>query len=597
VQSVASELPFLGQDVALKVLSENLSQLELPNGRSRMVLVRGRPGFGKTRLLKELRKQLHETDRRFVSGVFSRQENSLPFHALANAFNEYLLSVRKYDSVESERLRARFSETLGSQGWLLAELLPGIIPFLDENSGNYNVVSEGDEDENSHLVKAFADFMRGIATDGQGLVVIFENIQWADEKSMALLDNFFSNSNSSNQKILMVLSFRASDEAENKVVFDFLHKYQRLKRRYSEIKLDPLGETEVARLVRAILPGKIDGEAQLTQYCFNTSRGNPLFVIELIKSLVASDGVLAIPSTDSVNWKFQSNHSRPLSPVESIDLLLDQLESFDPDEREYIQVAAVCGMTFQFELLTGDNQSQKTMAARAIQKAVSLGLLMKVSDSQEFLALGKSFAFCHPSIKETIYNRIPRMRRIELHRRIALKMFETMPHPTEKHVFYLAHHFQNSLAHEQDDQRLVDLAFRFGIEAGEFALNNGSWQSAETYFETSLNLFANCSSSIGLPCTKARLLLRLSQIFDHQKKTKRALYYLRESMQVPLNPEQMVEMAAATLHFQLVHGAIGESIKLADDTIKKFSILDDVPKFFSRVLFWIGIWRDSLLLK
>src|SRR5690606_1203416 len=92
-QAVSAQLSLVGRDEEMRHLLEGYAAASASKGRSRIALVRGSAGIGKSRLKAEFQAYLARRKVKFVSGSFSQHENALPFNALANAFNEYLYRV------------------------------------------------------------------------------------------------------------------------------------------------------------------------------------------------------------------------------------------------------------------------------------------------------------------------------------------------------------------------------------------------------------------------------------------------------------------------------------------------------------------------
>ncbi len=129
--AVSAKLPLCGREEELSALLEGYQATGASNGRSRLSVISGPPGTGKTRLLGELRAELSKRNARFVSGRFVEHEVALPFNAIANAFNEYLSNVLDHHLPEAERIRFNMQTLLGPVAHLIADIIGGLRPFLE----------------------------------------------------------------------------------------------------------------------------------------------------------------------------------------------------------------------------------------------------------------------------------------------------------------------------------------------------------------------------------------------------------------------------------------------------------------------------------
>src|SRR6266545_1684171 len=124
------------------------------------------------------------------------------------------------------------------------------------------------------------------AAEPVGLVSLFEDIQWADEASVALLRHVCREV--ADARILLLCTVRApTPEASDVDLGDLAGAHV--------IRLAPFTVEEVAASVAAIAGGPVDGSWPV--YVHRVSGGNPLFVRELVR-LLATEGRLGAPAVD-----------------------------------------------------------------------------------------------------------------------------------------------------------------------------------------------------------------------------------------------------------------------------------------------------------
>ena len=225
----------------LLFFEENYEAISRENGRSRMVVLKGEPGTGKSRLLREYRSILNKRNIRYITATFSRHENNLPFNALANGFNEYLIRVYKSQVHETEKIRANVKVLLGKTAHEVAKVVPALKHFITDIEKNDNdelekLITENQEEfDFSTFAKAFSDFTRCLATDNQPVAFIFDDMHWADSKTINLIDKFFSHNNS--QRFLLVVGYQSFRLMGSLKFKEFLEKFSKLRRRYIELEL------------------------------------------------------------------------------------------------------------------------------------------------------------------------------------------------------------------------------------------------------------------------------------------------------------------------------------------------------------------------
>ena len=557
-QAVSAQLQLVGRDRELNEISEGYDSVAKTSGRSRMTVIRGGSGIGKTRLLAEFRTHLMRKRIKFVSGNFSRHENTLPFNALANAFNEYLLRVSKSQAHEAEELRRKFKTMLGPTAHQIAKVVPGLKPYLADVP-DQDIDVKLDEEGFSTFAKVFSDFTRCLATENQPVVFMFDDLHWADDLSLELIDQFFSNANT--QKFYMIVGQRTGTHLHTVRFQQFLEKFSKLKRRYHEIDLDPISRDSIRDVTGNILLSPESVRPELVQYLDTVSRGNPMHLVETIRTLVAMD--LISPQKDTTLWEYDINKIRETQlTMTSVDLVLSRIQDYQEIDRHVVEIAATIGLSFQFELLMLQSKSQSVATMKSLQKALDEGLITRISDEVELRHLGKTFMFTHKKARDSIYENIDSDRRRALHRAIGERLVESVPAPSEKLIFALAHHFNAaSSVGNNTDRALAEKTLKYNLMAGGVARANESWQSADKYFENSMALLDQWRE-MGTADERIRVQEELADLAAVQRRHGTAIKKYRALLNSGMNSKSFGAIAKKTVHFQMVGGLMGETAKL-----------------------------------
>jgi predicted ATPase len=126
--------------------------------------------------------------------------------------------------------------------------------------------------------------------------VIVEDIHWADEASLDLLLHLARAAPT--RSLLLVLTMRGEDAGPSAIDFRGTLERQRL---VTELTLAPFDRREVETMVSCILGDT--PRSQMTQTILGLTEGNPFFIEELVRTLVApgvgrlEDGTLGVPRT------------------------------------------------------------------------------------------------------------------------------------------------------------------------------------------------------------------------------------------------------------------------------------------------------------
>jgi serine/threonine protein kinase len=589
-QAVSAQLALVGRDNELKTLIDEYDAVSTAKGRSRLTLVRGVAGIGKSRLMAEFQAYLARRKVRFISGQFSQHENALPFNALANAFNEYLHRVLKSHPHEAEELRRRIKTTLGPVAHRIAEVVPGLKPYLVDIPEEDN--PEGDAGQQlstpegfATFAKAFSDFTKCLGTDNQPVVFLFHDLHWADDKSLDLIDTFFTNANT--LQFYLVVSQRAGLHVTNERFTQFIEKFRKLKRRFQEVELDRISKDAIRGIVGNMLSSPPSVTDELVTYLDEQSKGNPMHLVELSRTLVSRD--LIFPKTIGGEWDYEIGALRKTTiQLNTIDLILSRIQEYQEFDRGVLGVAATIGLTFQFEVLLLGGRSQSVPVMKAVQRAMDEGLVVRVTDDPDLRHLGKTFMFAHKKARDAIYEAIEADKRRLLHKAIGEKLEASIPEPSEKILFALAHHFNSALIDgKADDKELAKRALRYNVRAGHAANKSGSWQTAERYYENAWRIMDHWKEQIATLEERAGVQETLADLAAIQKLHGRALKVYRELLSQNLPTDMHASIAYKAVYFQLVGGVMSETARLIESTLRLMKrVVPTVNLFSSFSVVW-----------
>ena len=173
-------------------------------------------------------------------------------------------------------------------------MTPEIVHFLPELEsripGFTSPPSPSAPPDKRRLFHALATFVAHLAAL-QPVVMVVEDLHWSDDVSLELL--LFLARRLTGQPVLLLLTYR-SDEVEPSLRH-FLAEIDR-GRLATELAPQRLTVGEVGAMLRAILQSERPVRADLVAAIHGLTEGNPFFVEEVLKSLLAV-GEAPMPST------------------------------------------------------------------------------------------------------------------------------------------------------------------------------------------------------------------------------------------------------------------------------------------------------------
>ncbi len=262
------------------------------------------------------------------------------------------------------------------------------------------------------------------------VVAFLDDLQWADASSLSLLLYLSKNLHDLPYPMLLIGSFRAEDVRRGRrhaqtgdVERHPLEEKINVLMRYDacrEIALGAFDRTQIESYVTQRFPGNGFG-ARFIDELGHVSGGNALFVQEMLTNM-QERGIIA--ERDG-RWVLsaQPDYSKLPRTVEGV--IRERYERLAEELREMLQVAAVEGEEFSFEVLEAILQENRLALNRRIDKLMNRHALVHRSEklSEHVMRL---YEFTHNLVQKYIYYSMEEDFRREIHRMIAATLKELL---------------------------------------------------------------------------------------------------------------------------------------------------------------------------
>ena len=374
----------VGRDEQLFVLEGGL--LAAHRGESRLVALAGEAGMGKTRLASELANRARRLGWTVLWGACSEAELPVPYLPVVEALGNYL----------SNQDSARITMSLGAARRELAQLFPQLAQ--DEPA-----LPVGDPAQAKlRLFEAVVGLLRA-AAQHQGLLLILEDVHWADSATRELLDHLCRRL--TNMRSLLLVTYR-SDELDRRHPLAPLLQSWRRSGTAELVTLAPLDRGQIAEMISAILDGE-EVEPGFRELMYARTEGNPFVLEEMLKEVMDR-----ADERRSGGWQRRSVEQLRI-PDTVRDTILMRFARLDPAEAEILQAGAVLGRTFDYPTLLTTSGAPEVTVHCALEVGVVQQLLDELADG------GASYRWRHALTQEAISKEIVLPRRQALHGRAA----------------------------------------------------------------------------------------------------------------------------------------------------------------------------------
>ena len=201
-----------------------------------------------------------------------------------------------------------------------------------------------------------------------------------------------------------------------------------------------LGSEDADALVSTLL-NISDLPAELIPRILGKTEGNPYFVEEVVRSLIEQGAVYG--TEDCLCWKDGTTVEDITIPDSLHALLSSRIDRLDREVRATLQLAAVIGRSFYYQILNAISNSAVDSHLSALQRVELVSEAARLPELE--------YTFKHELARDATYSTILHRSRRELHRRVGEAIEALFPDKLEENAHRLAHHF----AQAGDDERAL----------------------------------------------------------------------------------------------------------------------------------------------
>jgi DNA-binding winged helix-turn-helix (wHTH) protein len=397
------------------------------HGERQLVFVTGEPGIGKTTLVDAFERQVAASHAglRIARGQcvegYGGQE---PYYPMLEALGQ-LCRGGTPDSVQ--RVLASQAPT-----WLVQ--FPALMKREQREKLQRDVLGAGRE----RMLREMADALETITAESP-LLVVFEDLQWADSSTIDLLSVLSRRRQPA--KLLLLGTYRPVDVLLADHPLKRLKQDLLLRRLCHEVALEPLGEADIAEFLAAESP-QAGFPRGLAALLFRHSEGNPLFMVAALQHMRERKLI----TEENGRWQMSL-------PLEEIDLqapdslrqmIETQIDRLNKEELRALEAASIVGPTFSSAITAAaanmDAEEFENVCERLARRHQIIGL----ANPQQFGqgTFSESYQFIHALYREVLYHRQSPRRRTRVHLDVGERLEELCTQRLSEAATELAHHFE-----------------------------------------------------------------------------------------------------------------------------------------------------------
>jgi predicted ATPase len=295
-----------------------------------------------------------------VAGKFDLYLRGEPYAGIIDALDHLcgeILLIQGTDQPKFEELKSQIIKELGSEIHLLTTIIPRLEDIFDDDDEILDADIGAElklEARNQKLNYAFRKFIRLVCSHLPPLVIVLDDLQWADVQSLELLKVLATDRE--NSRLMLIGCYRSDEVDSTHALTKTLHYLQETCKRdnfsISEISLGNLGLDETNQIVMDLM--SIDEASHtrgLAEICHKRTHGNPLFLISFLKML--NDEDLLEFNLGLFKWKWDEAlvEEKTAAAANVVDLLTKKMKKSSEEVVRFLTFAACLGSTFDDSIL------------------------------------------------------------------------------------------------------------------------------------------------------------------------------------------------------------------------------------------------------
>src|SRR5699024_2166339 len=286
-----------------------------------------------------------------------------------------------------------------------------LILLIDDYEDVPKVAVEG---LHQRFLQAVNQFIHVFTEEACPVVLFIDDIQWADEATLDLMQFLLSNCQS--PYLMIVCACREQDEKQCLVKRQIMKKWNLTATTLRQLSVNPLTMNEIKCWLNDMIQLENERLESLAQGIFYITKGNPLFTEQLFR-LYLKERVIKF-NLELEEWEFDDKSMIKVAyPNSIIDMIINRVDRLKPSTIEALKYAASFGNEFEHKQLAALMELAEEEVVELLKDAVTAGILVaeniyyqglsQIAIRKEVNNRKLKYIFTHDSIRQTIYNLIP----------------------------------------------------------------------------------------------------------------------------------------------------------------------------------------------
>ena len=541
------------------------------SGSAEFFVLSGPPGIGKSALPGELSEAIASSGGYLACGKFDLYRRDRPYAALVSAFQSLVEQILTESDSRLQVWRVELLAAFGNIGQAMADLVPDLGLILDDL---LPIPRLGALETRQRLGLAVRRFLRACATKDHPLVLLLDDLQWADAGSRYLIEDLLVSDDASG--LLLIGTYRSGDLEDSHPLLQMISRLEARSVRLQHCELPPLSSTDCAHMLADALDCSSLQTRELAEIIASKTGSLPLLIQQFMLFL-HEEGCLRYEL--GAGWVWDVDEIAAANAPEDIaGLMTAKIERLEDSSRDILKFASCVGDEFDVELLVDLTDRDRSLLDSALHALVDEGLVVPCREG---------FRFVHDRVREAAQALWSDEERSRLHHDAAILLLEkTPPEALPGRSFEIADHLNRAADRISQAERVR--VTEINLMAAKRALGKGAAATADGYLAMGREFFSVLDWR-DHPELAFDLLLQSAESALQTRRFDEALRLLGELEARPLSSIQFAQVVAKRIPVYALTKGPDETVRLALAALRRLGVrLSMRPSLFR-------VWGSLLL--
>ncbi len=410
-------------------------------GAPETAAVTGYAGVGKSALVYETRQPINEAGGVFFNGNFDRSQQNVPYHALQQAFDQFVSMILTESDEQLTAWQQRLHDTVGELGQVLLDIVPRLEIVIGQQPPAPKL---GPQETQNRFNAVLQRFVAAMATAEKPLVLFLDNAQWADPASLNLLKVLMADPEL--RYMLLIVAYRDNEVDAGHPLNLMLKELRQARLPIHTVRVENLKCADLNALLTDTFGCEPEYSRPLAELVYEKTDGNVFFATQFLQALYEEQ--LVQFDAQARRWQWDVTHIRQQEITDNVaELMTRKIVTLPPETQVVLKLAACIGNTFTLPILAQAYERTQPETLRDLWPALTEGLALPLNEQYKLMQMEEApdttqaqetamFKFAHDRVWQETYAPIAEAERTATHLRIGRLLLEHAPEENSEETLF-----------------------------------------------------------------------------------------------------------------------------------------------------------------